>query len=451
RFRAKAAKLDLEVFQFMLRSFVTIHDCEENPDLHPEGVTLETPDGRYLLEFHVEGAEMAALRAILGELFSDDAFGAVRMLEATRWEVPSELEETAFRFRSARLEDLGFPPLQQAVSLFAWRDHDSARWSRPTAPPGAALAIAERSVNFLEAAARELSPEEVASFQRELRAVSNEALVAEVQDPGDLWAVKRVGEMVRDYLSMALEHLTGGDPVLPAACLREVPTRTLFQVGFSLTLRLKFQVDRLAKEPLAKLDGSWLALPEQARALDALSRKRPLRALRVEGAEPVPFRSLRELDAARSAVKRAASQVPFFRAAMGGTEPAAREVLAGFGEPLETLGTERLLAALVAHAILDGVIRAAPVPAERVAALCDRLFEGTPSTPSIQAAAAERAASVLKGGTPSEIADEVGALVDGALEKLRTELGAAWLSERKLHPSLGEILPIDRVRAPASP
>jgi hypothetical protein len=253
--------------------------------------------------------------------------------------------------------------------------------------------------------------------------------------------------MVRDHLSMALEHLTGGDPALSAACLREVPTRELFQVGFSLTLRLKFQVDRLAKEPLAKLDATWLALPDEARVLDALNRKRPLRALRVEGAEPVPFRSLRELDSARSAVRRAASQVAFFRSALGGTEAAAREALALFAEPLETLGTERLLAALVAQAVLDGVVRAAPVPSERVAALCDRLFDGTPSAPSLRAAAAARASSVLKGAATSPSAEDVGALVDAALEKLRTELGAAWLGERKLYPSLGEVLPIERASA----
>jgi hypothetical protein len=198
----------------------------------------------------------------------------------------------------------------------------------------------------------------------------------------------------------------------------------------------------LAKEPLAKLDGSWLVLPEAARVLDALARKRPLRALRVEGAEPVPFRNLRELEAARIAVGRAAAQIAFFRSALGGTELAAREALARFGEPLQTLGTERLLAALVAHALLDEVVRAAPVRSDRLGALAERLADAP--------GAAERAASVLKGSAPSEIADEVGAVVDAALERLRTELGAAWLSEGKLHPSLGEILPIEAAAGSSS-
>lgn len=443
-FRAKAGKLDLEVLQLMIRSFVEIHDREENPDLHPEGVTMETPDGRYLLEFRVEGPELAALRAILGELFAEGAFEAVRLLEATRWEIPSELEETAFRFRSARLEDLGFPPLESAVSLFAWVDPATVKGPprQRSDPSSSSIALSASSGGFLDAAVRALEPDELDAFERELRALSNQALVAEVQDPGDVAAVRRVGEMVRDYLSLGLEHLTGGEPALSGPCLREVPPRTIFQVGFSLTLQLKFEVDRLAKVPLATLDGVWLALPDEARVLQALRRKRPLRALRVEGAEPVPFRSRRELEEARSAVQRAAAQVEFFRSALGGAEASAREALSRFRQPLEVLGTGRLLAALIAHAVLDGVVRPDPVPSSRLAQLCEQLFEGTAAAPVLRAAAVERATSVLPSVVTPSTAPAVASMVQGALETLRTELGPAWLTEGKLHPSLGEMLPI---------
>ncbi|HYX93172.1 MAG TPA: DUF6178 family protein [Myxococcaceae bacterium] len=439
-FLRKLRTLDLEVVEFMIRRFVTIHDREENPDLNPPGVTMETPEGRYLLEFHVEGPELAALRAMLSDLFAQDAFEAVRLLEAARWEVPSELEETALRFRSARLEDLGFPPLDEAVALFAWVDPQSVRWSRPERPAGAVLARAE-GANFVDAAVRGLDPDERVGFEFELRSLSNAALVAEIEDPGDLAAVRRVGEMVRDYLSLGLEHLTGGDPSLGADCLREVPTRKVFQVGFSLTLRLAFQVDRLAKQPLAMVAGAWLALEPETRVLRALRQKRPMRALDAEGTFQ-PFRDSAELDEAQRAVERAGTQIAFFRSALGGSEASAREALATFGQSLEALGTDRLLAAVVAQAMLDGVVRARPVPSNRVAELCERLFEGTAEAPVLRPEPAARAASVLKSGLDPETARGVGPLLDRALERLRTELGPAWLTERKLHPALGEILPI---------
>ncbi|HEY0095231.1 MAG TPA: DUF6178 family protein, partial [Archangium sp.] len=109
-FLRKLRKVDTEVFELLVREFTLIHDLEENPDVHVEGVTLETPEGRYLVEFKgVEGPELAAMRSLLTDLIADNPFEAVRFLEATRWEVPGELEESAYRFRTGRLQDLGFP------------------------------------------------------------------------------------------------------------------------------------------------------------------------------------------------------------------------------------------------------------------------------------------------------------------------------------------------------
>ena len=42
-------------------------------------------------------------------------FELSRFLEAVRWEMPTELEEMAYQFRQSRLEDLGFPPLEEAM------------------------------------------------------------------------------------------------------------------------------------------------------------------------------------------------------------------------------------------------------------------------------------------------------------------------------------------------
>src|SRR6185436_1122149 len=111
--------------------------------------------------------------------------------------------------------------------------------------------------------------------------------------------------------------------------------------------------DRLAKAPLAQLDGSLLLLPEEEAVVAALRRKRPLRALRVEGAEPVAFRTRRELHEAGGALDRAEAQVAVFRTLLGGTPEAAQAEVARFGVPLSTLGVERLWTAAVASAILE--------------------------------------------------------------------------------------------------
>ncbi|MEN9799959.1 MAG: hypothetical protein RL653_3656, partial [Pseudomonadota bacterium] len=174
---AKLDGLDLESLELMLRRTAVVHDLEETPDVNPDGVTMESPEGRYLLEFKVEGQEQATLRALLSALVARDPFAAGRLFEALRWELDSELEETAYGMRRARLADLGFPPLEEAMSLFAWTDPDAGApaWDAR----GAGLQKAGADVDYLRAALEGLDAGERENAEQELRFVVNQALVAE--------------------------------------------------------------------------------------------------------------------------------------------------------------------------------------------------------------------------------------------------------------------------------
>jgi hypothetical protein len=438
-FLRKLHGMDLELLEYMLREFTVVHDLEENPDVNPEGVTLETPEGRYLIELKVEGVEQAALRAILQDLIAENPFESVRLLEATRWEVSSELEETAHRFRAARLLDLGFPSLEDAMRLFSRVDLGPA----PARSTQTALAPTQGHVDYLDAAMRELTEVERENLEDELLGVSNAALVAELADPGDLEAVRRVGEMVRDYLSLGLEHLTGGDPARASEMVRDTSLQRVFQVGFSLTLALKFRADRLMKAPLAKMEDTALLLPEEAAAIEALRLKRPRRALRVQGAEPVPFRSLKEIAASEALLARAEQQVGIFRGLLGGTEASAREVLARFGVALGVLGTERLFTAAVAMAVLEGRADPRPVPLGRTVELCERLFEGTAQAPRLRSSAADRARAGLEPSVAAEAQPELRRLVELTLERLLGELAMPYLQEGRVDPTLSVILTME--------
>ncbi|WP_224361942.1 DUF6178 family protein [Hyalangium versicolor] len=443
-FLRKLHGLDLEVLEFLLREFTVFHDLEENPDVNPEGVTLETPEGRYLVEFKVEGAELAGLRAILNDLIAENPFESVRLMEATRWEVPSEMEEAAYRFRTARLQDLGFPTLEAAMRLFSRVDTGPA----PAKSTQTALAPTQGHVDYLDAAIRGLTDVERDNLEDELRGVANAALVAELADPGDLDAVRRVGEMVREYLSLGLEHLTGGEPARSAEVVRETQLERVFQVGFSLTLALKFRADRLVKAPLARLEDTLLLFPEELAAVEALRLKRPRRALKVEGAEPVPFRSKRELAASEALLARAESQVEMFRGLLGGTAESAREVLARFGVALPVLGVERLFTAGVALAVLEGRVNPRPVPLGRTVELCERLFEGTAQAPRLRPSAAERARAALEPAVAADARPELYRLVEFTLERMLSELAAPYLQEGRLDPTLSVILPMEGTPTP---
>ncbi len=420
-FLRKLHGVDLELLEALLRAFTTVHDLEDNPDPDVHGVTLDSADGRYRVEMNVEGPELAALRTLLLDLMGEDPLAFSRLIEAVRWEFPSELEEIALRFRRARLSDLGFPDPDAAAGLYS-------AIRLPATPPQSSAAelvrTAGRRPDYVQAALEGLDAVEAENAREELRGVYNAALVSDGADPGDLDAFRASAERARDTLGLGLEYLTGGDPRRAPAVVRETPFRTVFQTGFSLALRLRHRADRLAARPLARLDGEWMLWPEQASTVTALRRARPMRALPVEGAEPVPFRSLAEIRQAEEELARAEGQQALLAALLGGTEERARAAVDALGPAWPAGGTPAVLAVAVAHVLLDGVARVAPVPAGRTVEL-GRAFLVPGPTPTVRPEAVARAAAVLQGIVPGA---ETERLVRAVLDRLADQLGRALLS-----------------------
>jgi hypothetical protein len=402
---------------------------------------METPEGRYLVEFTVEGPELAAMRSLVNDLIAQNPFEAVRLFEAVRWEVPGELEETAWRFRTARLSDLGFPPLDEALSLFAFQD--PAKFPVRGHAAGVALARSEPRVDYLEAALRALEPDEVEGAEVELRLVSNQALMAEGAEPGDLDAQRRTLELVRDVLNLGLEYATGGDAERAVDVLREEHLKRIFQLGFSLTLRLKFRADRLLAQPLARVGETVLLMPREAEAVAALRHKRPRRVLKVEGAEPVPFRSRRELAESEAVLARAEAQVTLLGALLGGTPSQAQQALAALGEGREEgAGAEDVLAAALARALLTAEARAQPLARHEVEPLLRALFSGTPEAPEVRPEARTRMLAVLEPALPEPARVELRRLVDETLARWREELAPAFLSGQPVDEVAEVLLPL---------
>ncbi len=272
--RRKLAALDLELLELILRSFLVIHDLERDPD--PEvssDQVLRTTEGRFAVEFLGKGVEALAVRNLVDDLYAENPFRAARLLEAVRWELPSELEESALRWRKGRLHDLGYPPLEEALSWFA----------RPTAQPGALPGAPARPPGFflelrppgslLARAAEHLPEAEREALELELVAAANATMVADAVDPGDLDAVRRAVESSRALVELGLERLAagaGGAGERAAEILRSTPVKALFQQGFGRLLELRWRAERV----LAAARGSLGSPLDEV--LKALARRRPL-------------------------------------------------------------------------------------------------------------------------------------------------------------------------------
>jgi hypothetical protein len=439
-FLEKLHQLDFELLTLVLQAGLVVHDRESDPDIDPSDVMLETPDGKYAVEMKLQGPSAFALREITTSLVAENPLQASQLLEAIRWELPSELEETAYRFRTGRLQDLGFPPLEEALGLFTFVDPDRERGSFETLGEGEARLRAVERVDYLAAAVQGLMDAERDTLEEELRYLVNSAMVAEGSEPGDLAAQRRTTETTGDYLSLGFERLTRGNPQQAADLVRHQSLKLIFQIGFSLTLKLKFRADRLAREPLAIVEDTYLLMPHEAAVVRALRRKRPLRALAVEGAEPVMFRSHRELHEAGAALGRAEHQVAIFSALLGGTLDAAKGVVVQMGMALSALGVERLFRASIVNALLNQDAGPRPLESARLGELCERLFETQPVAPQLRPGVGEKVARALRAVVAPPHWEELGRMIEKELALLLSELAppffAGGLSERAASEAL---------------
>jgi len=271
--RRKLAALDVEVVELVLRQSLVIHDLAEDPD--PELTSdrfLRTTEGKFIVEFTVDGTEYLAVRGLLDDLFAEDPLRAARMLTALRWELPSELMETALRWRTGRLRDLGFPALEEALSWFA-RPARGAGLGMPGGPPrpsGSWLA-ARPAGSLLARAAEGLSEERRQVLELELVAAANATLVADGIDPSDLEAVRPSVESSRALVEFGLSARAGGDPAAATAALEATPLKLLFQEGFGRLLRLRWRAEKLR----AALAAGRALGPPLDQTIQALCRKRP--------------------------------------------------------------------------------------------------------------------------------------------------------------------------------
>lgn len=285
-----------------------VHVYEVDRDDPPTGTQLIfTPDNRFGVEPLEEGEATTIGMLILDALFKYNPPLGTQILTKVRYTNRIELEETAYENKNRRLEMHGFVDYYDAMSIYAMPQGEAkvaADREEPVAEipgeenPGNLPAVFADSLlggAFLMKAFEQITdPAESDRFAQELTALGNRILSANLVNLGELESIRPALEEMRDFLTIGLEHLTGGREDVAPQALRANYIQTIFKTGFDQAARLRDEADRLPR-----IRGFNLSmLDEQDRLfVEALRRFKPL--LFEEGRHR-NFESIADIDRARA-------------------------------------------------------------------------------------------------------------------------------------------------------
>jgi hypothetical protein len=242
-----ARALDPELVVIFLRSHVDVSlkpSEQDNPDWSPPDRS-QTLEGQFYFVAKDANDDLAPILALLHALFQGDYWLYFRVIQAVLEELPMENEEWALRWRTGRLEDLGFPSWDAAMRVYGFLRPDRLDeipkeefvldlgdaslpiWTSEL--PG--VGDNERA---LFRATRELAVEERSAVFYALISLSNRIAVADRMELGDPESLPVALEKAARFTSDGLEFVAAGNHLSLAQTLRKVPIERLFRVGTNL-------------------------------------------------------------------------------------------------------------------------------------------------------------------------------------------------------------------------
>jgi hypothetical protein len=326
-----AQGIDVELLALLIRKRCRIYDLslEEVPE-ETEAALWNSPDRLFTLEFLGDQEQGRVTQHLVDSLYRYSPDLMRRLLVGMRSENDAEMEETAFRWRTGRMADLGFVDFQEALSAYQELDPTSVHIGSERAPSvrpqnepvddvhlRLPMVVTERlsgKTPFARAVAGLQTREEAAELHYALVALCNRVLSADQVNPSDEEAIRGVLDRLSATLDLAIEFLARGDSEREVAAVRSIPILTLHRLGTSLIGKLRRLADALRrKNPFAVLAPALdIFETEDGEILASLTRTRPLfpRLLDQPPAAGLrPFATLADLARATRAVERAAAAI----------------------------------------------------------------------------------------------------------------------------------------------
>lgn len=383
---ARAARalraLDPELLELFLQDRLRIYDVaagEEPEDtINP---VWSTPDGGYLCEILAAEDQARRMITLLELLCSVDLQWMLALLLESRETTRSELQETAHQMRAARMSDLGFPPVEEAVQVYQpiprrrvrLGEGTAERFTEPAVPEEAVAgswtapivpAVTQHTQTFFDQALQSITD----AGERErvglaLVMLCNRVLVADGLNPADPVSLRDTLVSVRDTLSLGLEVVCRGDLANAPKAFATIALSRIFGVALGVLADLQKLASTLARTiDVSALDSPWretvLALRHKPPLQSGLLDDPPLAVER-------PFRSRADVQQTTWALEEAGAAVSV-AAKLRISLDEARQLVEGCARPAAEITLGDLVRTIVARTALGHEPVAAPLTVDEV-------------------------------------------------------------------------------------
>jgi hypothetical protein len=237
--------LDLELLVLHMKSRISVL-LKPNEDGWVAPAHARTIDGQlYFFALH-EKDDLAEVESLLRTLFQNDYWVYFRLLQGVIWELVPETEESALRWRTGRLQDLGFPTWEESMRIYGFirpearselpeggRYREVGEWPLPIWMPN--LPVQTSAEQSIFRAIAELPEEERRPHLYAFLALANRIAVAERMPLGDVETIPRAIERAAEVTSRGLDYLSRENATDLPEVLSRVTFERLFRVGYNLT------------------------------------------------------------------------------------------------------------------------------------------------------------------------------------------------------------------------
>lgn len=324
--------LDPELLALYLHRNVHLYMAEDkNDDVDiPEDESpnvAQSPDFTYWIAYPEDTDKAELLRQLVDRLYAvlgiDKAWST---LEGMHFEMESDLEETAYRFRTERLREYGFMPREEAAAIFANVDvtKEAAHMREETnaelyvQPYPSTCKLEEALVALDQASIAETFFEKILarvadreSIKVQLLALAQQVATYDGYQPHETQGFEDSMKLAVANINIGLEFASEQDEETAVRLVTHIPLKRLFSLGYSLTIELQRRAKILIKTGLLSI------IEDQPMSLLTTAQRDGIEGLLLARPRPAhsaltPFLSLKDIQSSAEIIADVATRELFF-------------------------------------------------------------------------------------------------------------------------------------------